>query len=123
MSRPGVGGQATVEVALALPLVAVVLLVVLQIALVERDAVALTAAARAAARRVMVDPGVAGARDAAVRETRLDARRLSVTVSGDTAVGGYATVVVRYRSPTDVPLVGSFVGDVELGERFVVLRE
>jgi hypothetical protein len=29
------------------------------------------------------------------------------------------TVVVTYRSPTDVPLVGALVGDVTMHERFV----
>jgi Flp pilus assembly protein TadG len=112
-----------VELALVLPLLAVVVLVVLQVVVVMRDAVALTAAARAAARRAMVDTDAGGLRAAAAGETRLRPDRLTVTVGGDTAPGGYATVVVRYRSPTDVAVVGAFVGDIDLTERFVVLRE
>lgn len=123
MRRRSERAQATVELAVALPLVAVILLVVLQLTVVARDAVALTASARAAARRVMVVAEPSAALTAATTETRLDPRRMSVQVSGDTAPGGYATVLVRYRSPTDVPVVGAFVGDVELRERFVVMRE
>lgn len=115
--------QATVELALVMPVVAVLVLVVLQVVVVMRDSVALTAAARAAARRAMVDPGPASVRAAAVGETRLSPARLSVSIGGSTEPGGYATVTVRYSSPTDVPLVGAFVGDVALSERFVVLRE
>jgi Flp pilus assembly protein TadG len=125
LRRPGGGvrGQATVELAIALPLVAVVLLVVLQLALVTRDAVALTGAARAASRRAVVDADPASARASAVRESRLDPSRMAVSLSGDAAPGGYVTVVVRYRAPTDVPLVGAFVGDVALTEHLVVVRE
>ncbi|MEI2652115.1 MAG: hypothetical protein V9G12_08160 [Microthrixaceae bacterium] len=46
-----------------------------------------------------------------------------MSIGGSTEPGGYATVTVRYSSPTDVPLVGAFVDDVALSERFVVLRE
>lgn len=116
-------GQASVELALVLPVVAVVLLVVLQLVVVFRDRVALTGAARAAARRAMVDPSPAAARAAAIGETSLRSDRLAVSVSGDPGSGGVVTVTVRYRSPTDVPVVGRFVGDVELIERFTVLRE
>lgn len=116
-------GQATVELALILPVVAVVLLVVLQVLVVARDRVALTGAARAAARRAMVDPSPAAVSAAAAGETALVPARTTVSVTGDPGPGGYVTVTVRYRSPTDLPVVGGFVGDVVLRERFVVLRE
>lgn len=121
--RRSEGAQATVELALVLPLVAVFVLVVLQVVVVMRDSVALTAAARAAARRAMVDPTPASARSAALGETRLSPDRLTVALGGSTAPGSYATVTVRYSAPTDVPLVGALVGDIALQERFVVLRE
>lgn len=120
--RPDIG-QSTVEVALAVPIVVVILLVVLQVAVVVRDAVALTAAARAGARRAMVVPNQSAVLAAASGETRLRRDRLRATVSGDPGPDGFVTVVVSYRSPTDVPLVGAFIGDVDLSERLVVLRE
>lgn len=116
-------GQATAELALILPVVAVVVLVVWQMVVVFRDRVALTGAARAAARRAMVDPSPAATRSAAAAETSLRRDRISVTVGGDPGPGGLVTVTVRYRSPTDVAVVGRFVGDVDLVERFTVLRE
>lgn len=116
-------GQSTVELALVVPLLMVFVLVVLQIVGVLRDAVALTAAARSAARRAMVDPAPATVRSAATGETRLSADRLSVVVTGGATPGSHLTVVVRYRAPTDVPVVGAFIGDVDLSERYVVLRE
>lgn len=111
------------ELALVLPVVAIVILVVLQLTLVMRDAVAVTAAARAGARRAMVDPSPGAVRQAAVGETGLDARRLTVSVGGDTAPGGTVVVLVRYRSPTDVGLVGRFLADVTLTQRLAALRE
>lgn len=85
------GGQATVEVALLLPLLAMLLLAVVQVGLVVRDQVLVTHAAREAA--------------------RLDPDRLDVELSGSTDPGGRLTVTVRYRSPTSVPLIGPLLGD------------
>ena len=59
-TRPGRGarhrGQATVELALGLPVVCIGVLLVLQLALVGRDAVLVAHAAREAARAAAVDP-------------------------------------------------------------------
>lgn len=105
------GGQATVEVALLLPLLALLLLAVVQVGLVVRDQVLVTHAAREAARAAAVDPDVAVARAGAVGAARLDPDRLSVELSGSTEPGGRLTVTVRYRAPTGVPLVGPLLGD------------
>ena len=107
-------GQATVELALLLPLLALVTLAVVQVGLVARDRVALTHVAREAARAAVVDPSPGRVRAAAVRASSLDPRRLRVVVRGDVDV----TVEVTYRSPTDVPLIGRLVGDVTFTERF-----
>jgi len=104
------GGQATVELALALPLVFVVLLGVVQVLVVARDQIAVVHAAREGARAAAVaaDP-VGEGTAAATAAAGLPAGRLSVMVAaGDDQV----TVTVRYAVPTDVPLVGAFVGDV-----------
>ena len=107
----GERGQATVEVALLLPLLALLLLAVVQVGLVVRDQVLVTHAAREAARAAAVDPQADVARDGAVGAARLDPDRLRVELSGSTEPGARLTVTVRYRSPTAVPLVGPLLGD------------
>ena len=108
------GGQATVEVALLLPLVATMLLGVVQVGLVVRDQVLVTHAAREAARAAAVDPQLSVAREGAESGARLDPSRLDVTLGGSTDPGGRLTVTIRYRSPTTVPLVGQLLGDRSL---------
>ncbi len=107
-------GQATVELALLLPLVALLLLALVQVAVVARDQVLVAHAAREAVRAVAVDDDVDAARRAAERAGPLAADRLEVEVSGRDGVGSRVRVVVRYRVPLRLPLVGGAVGDVEL---------
>lgn len=107
-------GQATVELALALPLVALLLLALVQVGLVVRDAVLVVHAAREAARQAAVAPGDAGVRDAAVASSGLEPDRLTVEVTGRGAPGSRVRVRVRYRAPTAVPLVGGLIGDLTL---------
>ena len=107
-------GQATVELALLLPLVALLLLALVQVAVVARDQVLVTHAAREAVRAVAVDDGADTARRAAERAGPLAADRLEVEVSGREGVGSRVRVVVRYRVPLRLPLVGGAPGDVEL---------
>ena len=103
-------GQATVEVALAVPLLVVVMLFGVQIALVIRDQIATIAAAREAARAVVVADGKTNVADAAVARTAaLNPSRRSVKVSIN---GGLVTAIVTYRSPTDLPLDGIFIPDI-----------
>lgn len=116
-------GQATVELALVLPLIVIVVLAVAQVLVVARDAAALTAATRAAARAAIVGAEGGELRTAALHERRLVPSRLSVSRGGGTAPGDLVTVSASYRSSTEVPIVGRFVGDVTLEERFVVQRE
>lgn len=114
MTRSEECGQATVEVALLTPLVALLLLAVVQVGLVVRDQVLVTHAAREAARAAAVDPRPEAAREGAEAAARLDPDRLSVELSGSTEPGGRLTVVVAYRSPTVVPLAGALVADRRL---------
>jgi len=107
-------GQATVELALLLPLIALLLLALVQVAVVARDQVLVAHAAREAVRAVAVDDDVDAARRAAERAGPLAADRLEVEVSGRGGVGSRVRVVVRYRVPLRLPLVGGAVGDVEL---------
>ncbi len=107
-------GQAAVELALVLPLVVLLALVLVQVALVVRDQVLVSHAAREAAREAAVDadPEVAGR--AARASGALDPSRLDVEVSGRGPAGSRVRVQLGYASPTDVPLVGALVGDVGL---------
>jgi Flp pilus assembly protein TadG len=112
--RGGERGQAAVELALALPLVAGLLLLVVQVGLLARDQVLVTHAAREAVRAAAVDPSPSAADDAARRSGDLDPSRLVVTVRGRDGPGSRVTVTVRYRAPTEVPLLGHLLGDVVL---------
>lgn len=111
-------GQATVELALALPVVVLALLLAIQVALVARAQVLTVDSAREGARAEAVR---AGSGEAAARATPgLDVGRLSVEV-GQGPSAQTVAVTVRYRAVTDVPLVGRLVGDPEL-EATVVMR-
>ena len=112
--HPGDRGQGTVEFALLLPVLLVLVLAVLQVGLVVRSQVQTTHAAREAARVVAVTGDADLAAGAAARAGGLDPSRLSVEVSGVAVRGGVITVSVSYRAPTEVALVGAAIDDVTL---------
>ena len=116
MTGPGrrsEGGQATVEVALALPVVLLLALVLVQATLVLRDDLALTSAAREAARAASLDPDPARAERAAAAVVP----GATVRSGPRPAVGELVHVRVSYRSPTDLPLVGPLLPDPVLEAR------
>jgi hypothetical protein len=94
-----------------LPLVALVALALVQVGLVVRAQVLVTHAAREAARTAAVDADPAAARRAAEAGAPLDPARLDVEVHDRGDPGTRVRVEVRYTAPTDVPLVGSLIGD------------
>ena len=96
-------GQAAVELALALPIVFLVVLAVVHVGLVARDQVLVTHAAREAARAAAVG---ADPQAAARTSSNLDPSAMSVEVSRQ---GDNVRVVVRYRSDPGVPLIGMWV--------------
>lgn len=106
-------GQAAVELALAMPLVCVVLLGVVQVAVIVRDQLVVQAAARDGARAAAAaaDPASAAAVASAAVASR--AGPLDVAVSTSTS-GGRVTVIVRHTDPTDVPLIGALLPDAEV---------
>jgi heme exporter protein D len=110
----GERGQAAVELALALPLLALIALAMLQVGLVVRDQLVLTHAAREAAREAALDDDAGAARAGALSGSRLDPERLVVMTSGRHGPGSRVTATLTYRAPTEVPLVGRLVGDVRL---------
>ena len=123
--RPGCGhteaGQAAVELALVLPLVLLLFLALVQVGLVVRDDVLLVHAAREAARRAAVDPSAAGPRTAALAGSGLAPDRLEVDTRRD-ATAGTVHETLRYRSPTELPLIGLVLPDIRL-EANATMRE
>lgn len=107
-------GQAAVELALVLPLVAALALALLQVALVVRDQVLVVHAAREGARAAAVSDDSGAARGAALAGAGLAPDRVVVEASGRGGAGSRVRVLVRYVSVTDLPLVGPLVGDIEL---------
>jgi len=104
-------GQATVEAALLLPFIALVLLAVVQVGLVVRSRILITHAAREGVRAAAVGASYKDVKAAVEIAGNLPIQRLSVEVSRS---DGTATVVVTYADPTDVPLVGQLVGDANI---------
>jgi hypothetical protein len=106
-------GQATVELALLLPFLVLLLMCIVQTALVARDAVLVSHAARVGARVAAVEPSMDAVRDAVVAAAPLDPGRLEVERGVEAEL---VRVTVHYRSATEVPLAGALVGDVRLTE-------
>jgi Flp pilus assembly protein TadG len=101
-------GQATVELALCLPLLFIFLLGIVQLVVIVRDQLAVQFAAREAARAAAVAaPAGAAARAAAAQATSL--RPLDV-VTGSSA--STVTVIVSHVTHTDVPLIGALLPDI-----------
>lgn len=107
-------GQASVELALVLPLLALLLLAVIQVGLLVRAQLLVVQAAREAARAAAVDPGASAAQRAAEASSPLDSKRLVVKVGPRASPGSLVRVEVSYTAETEVPLVGRLIGDVEL---------
>jgi Flp pilus assembly protein TadG len=112
-ARRGDRAQASVELALLLPVVLVLLLTVLQVGILARDVVLVTHAAREGARAAATDPDPAVARAAVLAASGLEPTRVSVTttVTGGRRGAPRVRVEVAYRAPTAVPLVGALVAD------------
>lgn len=113
MKRSPEHGQATVELALTLPVVCIAMLLVLQAAIVLRAQLLVVHAARATARVAAVEPSLDA--DGLVRRAApgLARSRVSVRVftTGD-ASEGFVHVAVSDEVKTDVPIVGPLVGNV-----------
>ena len=113
-------GQSSVELALVLPLVALLLLLVVQVGVVAYRQVLVVNAAREGARAAAVEP--VDVDEAAVRAAEragpLDPTRLTIDASED---DGLIRVEVSYVEPTDVALIGALLPDVTL-EAQVTMR-
>lgn len=112
-------GQATVEFALAVPIVVVLVLGVVQVLAVGVRQAAVERLARDGARAASVSAQPQwAARTAVERATGL--RPIEVQVSADRHT---VTVTVSYTDPTNVPIVGRAIGDVHLGASVTMPRE
>lgn len=98
------------ELALALPLLVVLLLGVVQVAVVVRDQLAVQLAAREGARAAAVSRSPREAATAAAVRA-VDVAPLDIAVSTH---AGLVTVTVTLRERTDVPLIGALLPDVTL---------
>ena len=96
------------EIALAVPVLMALMLAAVQVALVARAQVIVVYAAREGARAASVSEAAASAAERAVRRTT-DLPNVSVATA---TTGRLVRVTVRSRVHTDVPLIGSLVGDV-----------
>jgi Flp pilus assembly protein TadG len=103
----GDSGQAAVELALAMPILVVLMLAILQIAVAVRDDLAVELAAREGARAAAVTSDIQGAADAAAR------RAIDLPIDVATARhGDHVTVTVTYVDPTDMSIIGAFIGPI-----------
>jgi Flp pilus assembly protein TadG len=107
MSRRGRhdAGQATVEFALALPVVLIMTLGLVQVGVAIRNELAVELAAGDGARAAVVSSDPSGAADRAARRSV----GLPIDVSTQTTTDDVA-VTVTYTDPTDIPIIGRFLG-------------
>jgi len=112
-------GQATVEFAIALPAVALLVLGIVQLVVVVRDQLAVELAAREAARAASVSATPAAAAERAAQA----AIALRPLVVDTDVTARRVTVVVRFDSVTDVALVGRLLGDVTVEAAVTMSRE
>jgi len=107
MSRRGRNdvGQATVEFALALPVVVIIVLGMVQVGVAIRNELAVELAAREGARAAVVSSDPSGAAGRAARSSI----RLPIDVSTKTTSHD-VVVTITYTDPTDVPIIGRFLG-------------
>lgn len=120
MNRRRDGGQATVELALVLPVVALLLLAVVQVTVVARADVVTVHAAREGARVAAVGAADGEIRAAALARSNLPVGRVAVGISRDAET---VTVTVSYRQATDVAMVGRLIGDVDHEASATMRRE
>lgn len=119
----GEGGQATVEVALVLPLIIALVMLTAQVGLVVRNEVLVIHAAREAARAAAVtqDDPLGAARRAAQEAGPLAKERLSVRLEEPT--GDRVRVEVSFEDPTDLPLIGRLLPTVRHSVATTMRRE
>ncbi len=109
------GGQATVELALVLPVFVMLLLLLVQVAVLVRDQVMVIHAAREGARAAAVT-GANGdaAEKAALAAAGLPLRSTDVITTPPGPKHDLVRVQVQYTDSTDIPIIGRLLGDVRV---------
>ena len=107
-------GQSSVELALCLPVLAFVLGLVVEVALIASDQARLWHAAREAARVAVVEPDEEAVREAAARAGLEDVEVSVDPAAGFRVQGRPLEVVLEYRPGGHVPLVGFLFSGLEL---------
>ncbi len=107
-------GQATVEFALVLPAVVIVVLLIFQVLVIGRDYIRVVDTTREAARAAVVDSTGADAMEAVRRE--LPGAGLTLQRNGPTM-----TATVRHVAKTSLPIIGLLVPDVPM-QRSLTMR-
>src|SRR4051812_43537165 len=111
------GGQATVELALLLPLVAFLIAALVEVGVIAVDEIRLWHAAREAARVAAVDPDPDAIRAAAER-SGLSSLQLSVQPEmRSRRMGDPVTVSVSFDPQTIVPMIGDLIVGGDLHAR------
>ena len=125
MKRHGESGQATVEFALIIPLVLVVLLVVIQVAVVAYAQLGVTHIARETARAVSVDPSTdLGLLAQNVATLGSDALVIEVEFTTTSLPGaGFVIVTVHYETPPISRLFGPFANQLAVSAQVKMLME
>ena len=107
-------GQSTVELALCLPALAILMCFVVEVALVASDQVRLWHAAREGARVAVVDPNESAVRDA-VERSGLEGIDLTIDPESGYRVQGHPLEVeLTFQSNGHMPIVGELFDDMEL---------
>jgi len=112
-------GQATVEFALTIPVLVIALLGAIQVFVILVDRIHLVHVTRDAARAASVGDDPRSAAEMVIDRSFPD-REISLTVSTSDDV---VTVEMVLSNPTDVPIIGRFLPDVELRESLSMLAE
>ena len=112
-------GQATVELALCLPLLFMFLLGIVQLVVIVRDQLAVQLAAREAARAAAVAaPSAPAAERAANRAVTLRPLMVATRLSIDAV-----TITVSHVTPTDVPMIGALLPDFTVSAQATMALE
>jgi len=121
----GERASATIEFALVLPLVLIMILALVQVGLLVKDRLIVEESARAGAREAAVDTDDQGVRQAAIdAAVSLDSTRIEVVVTREGGAGTSATVAVTYHAPIVIPVVSwLFPDSVDLAATATMRQE
>jgi hypothetical protein len=111
-SCPRESGQASVELALVLPVLVGLFVLLAHAGLVVKDYVLVAHAAREAARAAVVDPRPSAAEQAARDASGLVPRRLEVRLQRRGR--GLVTAIVSYRHALNVPFLGRKIAEIPM---------